>query len=81
MKQLYDQLKQELIQESNDQSLRLTVTLTGRQAEAFMALHAALGGPDAISRNALASRILSHALLAEQTGRRTRERADSKVVG
>jgi len=78
---LYEQLKQELIQESNDQSLRLTVTLSGPQAEAFLSLHEALGGPDAITRNALASRILSHALLAEQTGRRPRERADSKAVG
>lgn len=78
---LYEQLKQELIQESNDQSLRLTVTLSGPQAETFLALHQALGGPDAITRNALASRILSHALLTEQTGRRTRERADSKAVG
>ena len=76
---LYEQLKQELLQESNDQSLRLTVTLNGPLRQGFRCLHQALGGPEAISQNALASRILAHALSAEQTGRRIKERAEEKA--
>lgn len=69
---LYDDLKQELDQESTEQAVRLSVGLSGRAAEAFLALHGSLGGQQAISRNGLASRILSRALAVDEPRKQRR---------
>lgn len=59
---LFDGLKEELSQEANDQTVRVSVALSGRAAEAFLALHESLGGKEVISRNALGTRVLTRVL-------------------
>ena len=59
---LFSELKNELDQEASEESVRLSVGLSGRAAEVFRELHESLGGQETISRNALVTRILARAL-------------------
>lgn len=69
---LYSDLKSELDEESSKEAVRLSVLLNGRAAESFRALHESLGGQEVISRNALAVRILSRALMASEVPKQRR---------
>ena len=67
---LYEALKEEMHRQSEAQSMRINVTLTGAAAESFLALHAKLGGPGAITKSELASQILTRALDFDATHER-----------
>ena len=69
---LYTDLKSELDEESSKEAVRLSVLLNGRAAESFRVLHESLGGQEVISRNALAVRILTRALTANEVPKQRR---------
>ena len=75
---LYDDLKQEINQESSEQGVRLSVGLSGRAAEAFLSLHELLGGQSVISRNALGVRILTRALIEDEPRKQRRAVKDER---
>jgi hypothetical protein len=67
---LFKDLKEELAEQSLP-TVRLTLSLCGKSAEQFVALHQQLGGENVISRNALAGRIIAKALSSGATTRHT----------
>jgi hypothetical protein len=69
---LFNELKNELDQESGEQTVRLSVGLSGRAAEVFIELHQSLGGPEVISRNALVTRILARVLTDDEPSKQRR---------
>lgn len=80
-KPLFETINSKIAEESDEAIVRLSATLRGREAEVFLRLHDQLGGPNAISRNDLASRILSHSLEDEQPMRRSRKAAAAETAG
>lgn len=76
---LYDDLKQEINQESSEQGVRLSLGLSGRVAEALLSLHELLGGQSVISRNALGVRILTRALIEDEPRKQRRAVKDESV--
>lgn len=69
---LFSELKNELEQEASEESVRMSVGLSGRAAEVFRELHESLGGQEAISRNALGTRILSRVLTDDEPPKQRR---------
>lgn len=77
---LFTDLKSELDQESGEESVRLSLGLSGRVAEAFLSLHELLGGQTVISRNALGVRILTRALMEGEPRKQRRAVKDESLL-
>lgn len=77
---LFSDLKSELDQESNEDSVRVSALLKGQAATNLTGLHAALGGESVISRNALAVRILTKALTAGEVQKQRRTRRGEELL-
>ena len=78
---LFQTISTKLSAESEEKVLRVSAVLRGSDADAFVRFHEGLGGPDKVSRNDLASRILSHALSGDQPVRRGRKPAEERTAG
>jgi len=77
---LFQTIRTKLSEESEEKVLRVSAVLRGLDAEAFIRLHEGLGGPGTVSRNDLASRILSHALSDDPSPRRNRKGHEEQVA-
>jgi hypothetical protein len=80
-KKLYEDIKATLAQESDERLVRVSAVLRGANAQAFIRIHQDLGGPDSLSRNDLASRILAHALEGNDAVRRERKATEQHPAG
>lgn len=69
---LYGDLKSEIDEELSEESVRISVGLSGRAAEAFRVLHESLGGQSVLSRNALGVRILTRVLIEDEPRKQRR---------
>jgi len=78
-RKLYEEIRSSLTQQSDAKVVRLSCTLRAQDAEAFLRLHEALGGPVKVSRNDLASRILSHAIESDESVRRGRKEVETRL--
>ena len=77
-RKLPEEIRTSLTQKSDAKVVRLSCTLRAQDAEAFLRLHEALGGPDTVSRNDLASRILAHTIVREQPVRAGRKEGEAR---
>jgi hypothetical protein len=69
---LFPDLKSEIDEELSEESVRISVGLNGRAAEAFRVLHESLGGQSVLSRNALGARILTRVLIEDEPRKQRR---------
>lgn len=76
---LFQTISNKLSKESEEKVLRVSAVLRGSYAEAFERFHEHLGGSEKVSRNDLASRILSHALSVDSAPRRNRKGVEEQT--
>ncbi|WP_090895810.1 hypothetical protein [Candidatus Nitrospira nitrificans] len=76
---LAEVIKQQLSDKSSEKFVRGTFLLRGVEAAALDQLHREVGGPDRISRNELASRILSRALTQKSVGPRGNKASEERI--
>lgn len=76
---LFHTISTKLSAEAEEKILRVSVVLRGSDADAFARFHDGLGGPEKVTRNDLASRILSHALSVDSAPRRNRKGVEEQT--